>query len=1012
MDPSRHPQQQQIDDDLIIPGPQGWRPNLPHHFYPSGVMPQPIEPDFSQGQILPPARSHDGLSSLASAAAISDSYNSLSPTSSVGRPRLHNQDGPSAFVGSEELTGGPSVVTARQREQTRARRRVPNAQRKRTQVSCDACKTRRCKCVRLTPGPGAGAGTSSETRGDAERPGGLPPCKLCVETGIPCVTTMPRKQRVYGSVENLDKRYRALEALVSGLFSDLDPRASAEELVAFGRERGIAMPDFSESADQPRAPSAEQQSVQSNPSEPSTRQSARGKKPSLVISGTEDDKMILPPAYLMRVIPGSTPQPSPDSAADGVADPNAERTGLILDATGRPHYVGPCGSLAFFAKMRELFSQRFGTVRSPDDPGRGGGKLGRDRTGQLTNNPLAQSLGGTGDRGRAGGSPSEQERPPGHQNLDHLDGDSPPRICEDMLREHPDDPEFWRYRKRVSMLNLPQRDRADACVEAFFRNVHPNFILFHRLTFQSAYEKMWRCWEAHRNNRNSDERAKEISVSVGWLCCLYMILILGSRSLPQNADSLEFQRKWFAQVDRLPPLLGTSSLPNVCAYMLFSLYYHNTNDRTSAWTFHGAACRLAIALGMHRESSSDLFDPLERQLRKLVWWTSYDYEQFLCCSLGRPSAVDDREMDVGIPNDDYLDANLIPPHYIQHSARLNMLLAAIRRGIFDPGFVSGRMYSLALEFLETAVCWENELPRGLRPVAFEASYGNANQWRNALMLHVRYYHALTFLTRPFLFETIQSTHGGDEPLGPDARKIRALSKICLTAAMRCGDLIITLWRAGQLNGVTWIDIYYAYMSCLDISLALLSPESLHQGEEHPEIRKPGLILEYTTNEMKDVVRQLCDVMTTIELCGTNARFAKAAFEFASLLRIIPAERMLSLRMQIPESKSTAAEKDPNEGKRTVGGWKEAQGVSRSREQEALVDGLGQGMPGMSGYYPQGGGAMNLDFQENLDTLPNEFVQWDMILPPAQWSGASINMDMDWVWQCPNQSWHGNHNGAS
>lgn len=924
-----------------------------------------MEAEFSQ--VLPPVGAHDALSHLASAAAISDPY-SVSPTSSGGRPRLPSQDGPSAFVGVEEMTGGPST-TAQQREQTRARRRVPNAQRKRTQVSCDACKTRRCKCVRLSASP--------EAANDAGRNGGLPSCKSCVETGIPCVTTMPRKQRVYGSVENLDRRYRALEALVSGLFPELDPRATAEELVAFGGDRGIAMPEFSESPDQPQAPSIEKYTKQDQ-SEPWMIQSTGVRKANLIIAGSDGDKTILPPAYIMRAVPGTTPQHSPDSAKESAnGDPNAERMGLILDATGRPHYVGPCGSLAFFAKMRELFTRRFDELRNPNGVDRLTGHSKRDRTGQLRNNPLAASLGGTGDSGRAGGSPSEEDSSqhrPGHEILDHLDGDSPPRICEDMIREHPDDPEFWRYRKRVSTLELPDRDRADACVNAFFRNVHPNFILFHRLTFQNAYEKMWRCWEARRGP-NGEENTKELSVSVGWLCCLYMILILGSRSLPQNNDSLEFQRKWFAQVDKLPPLLGTSSLPNVCAYMLLSLYYHNTNDRTSAWTFHGAACRLAIALGMHRESSSGLFDPLERQLRKLVWWTSYDYEQFLCCSLGRPSAIDDREMDVGIPNDDYLDANLIPPNYIEHSAQLNMLLAAIRRGIFDPGFVPGRMYSRALEFLETAAQWEDSLPRGLRPVAFEASYGNVNQWRNATFLHIRYHHALTFLTRPFLFETIQSV-SGEDPLGPDASKIRALSKICLTAAMRCGDLIIQLWRAGQINGVIWIDIYYAYVSCLDISLALLSPEALRQGEKHPEIRKPELITRYTTDEMKNVVRQLCDVMSTIELCGTNARFAKAAFEFASALDIIPVERVLSLRMQVPDPK--VIEKDTNEGKRATEVARVGQGILGDEGQEMPVGGLDQSMTGMSGYFPQGG--MNLDIPDNLDGIPSDVmngVQWDM-----------------------------------
>ncbi|KAI0171699.1 hypothetical protein GGR52DRAFT_434437 [Hypoxylon sp. FL1284] len=1005
MDPSQQPQppsrpQLHLDENVPVPGQQQWRPDLPHHFYPAGDMSQQVEPEFRQA--LRPAGSHDALSHLASAAAISDPY-SVSPTSSAGPSRLPNQEGPSAFVGGEDISGSVSGTAAQQREQTRAKRRVPNAQRKRTQVSCDACKTRRCKCVRLPASP--------ETASEAARPGDLPPCKLCIETGISCVTTMPRKQRVYGSVENLDKRYRALEALVSGLFPDLDPRASADELVAFGRGRAITMPDFNDSSDHPRALSTDQ-GFKSEQPESSTAQSAGVGKSNLVIAGTDDDKTILPPAFLMRAT-GLSPQPSPESAAENAGDPSTERMGLVLDATGRPHYVGPCGSLAFFAKMRELFSHRFGVMRSPDEVGPAGGPVVRDRTGQLTNNPLAASLGGTGDRGRAGGSTTEAEasQPPGHQILDHLDGDSPPRICEDMLKEHPDDPEFWRYRKRVSMLELPQRDRADACVESFFSHVHPNFILFHRLTFQSAYEKMWRCWDAHRS-RNKDDRVKEISVSVGWLCCLHMIFILGSRSLPQNGDSLEFQRRWFAQVDKLPPLLGTSSLPNVCAYMLLSLYYHNTNDRTSAWTFHGAACRLAIALGMHRESASGLFNPLERQLRKLVWWTSYDYEQFLCCSFGRPSAIEDREMDVGIPDDNYLDANLTPPRYIEHSARLNMLLAAIRRGIFDPDFVPGSMYARAIEFLETIARWEDDLPRGLKPVAFEVSCVNDNQWRSATLLHVRYHHALTVLTRPFLFETIQSADGEDA-LGSDGYKIKALSRVCVTAAMRCGELIISLWRAGQINGVTWVDIYYAHISCLDIALALLSPESLRQGEEHPEIHRPKLVAEHTPDQMRDMVYQLCHVMSTIELCGTNARFAKAAFEFASALGIIPPESVSSLRMQIPDGRAVAAVKDTNEGKQTVEVANEGQGFPGYRGQEVQAGGLDQSMSGMSGYYPTEGG-MNLDYQEGLDAFPTDAMgglQWDMILPPSQWNGASINMDLDWVWQCPNQNWRGGSNGA-
>ncbi|OTB04546.1 hypothetical protein M426DRAFT_152422 [Hypoxylon sp. CI-4A] len=985
MDP---PRRNPPSRDLGPSEQQQWRPDLAHHFLQPGTVSAASDQEFRQGMPLPGQPlpgPHEGLNHLASAAAISDPYGALSGTSPSGA-RPTSQGGPSAFIASEEMASASSAVNAQHREQLKAKRRVPSSQRKRTQVSCDACKTRRCKCVRLSAAPGV--------EGEAPRHGDhQAPCKLCVETGITCVTTMPRKQRVYGSVENLDKRYRALEALVSGLFPDLNPRATAEELVSFGRERAITMPEFGESSDQ-------QQQQQRSPNDPLVKpDTTRSPEDSigrpeqkqgenLVIAGTDDDKTILPPSYLMRFSSKTAQHPSPESATGSAADTNSDDTGLILDASGRPHYIGPCGSLAFFAKMRDVFTQRF------EDAGKLGGSKYASRPSMsergtdvlYVNNPLAASLGGTGDRGRARGSPGGHDAPgaPSHI-LDHLDGDSPPQICENMLRDHPDDPEFWRYRKRVSLLELPPKDRADAAVQAFFQYVHPNYILFHRLTFQWAYEKMWRCWESHRN-RNQGGRAREISVSVGWLCCLYMIFILGSRSLPQSGESLDFQRKWFAQVDQLPPLLGTSSLPNVCAYMLLSLYYHNTNDQTSAWTFHGAACRLAIALGMHRESASGLFEPIERQLRKLVWWTMYSFEQFLCCSLGRPSVIDDREMDVGIPNDDYLDANLLPPRYFEHSARLDMLHAAVRRGIFDPSFVPARMYARALEFLNTVTEWEETLPGSL--MATEPLAGldySSNQWRSTTLLHIRYHHTLTFLTRPFLFETIQSGNG-DQALGSDATKIRALSRVGLTSAMRCGQLVMNLWRADRINGVTWIDIYYAYMCSMDISLALLCPDSLRQDEEHPDIRKPTLIEEYTVEQMREVVKQLCNIMSIIEVCGTNARFAKAAFEFASSLGIIPVEKILSLGLPVPNTKAMAGEHRSSESRQAAAAGVDQQFPGEHRQEPSAagldesmagMQGL-QGLQGMQGYYPSAG--MNLDFQGNYNYPQSDAmgdVQWDM-----------------------------------
>lgn len=169
--------------------------------------------------------------------------------------------------------------------------------------------------------------------------------------------------------------------------------------------------------------------------------------------------------------------------------------------------------------------------------------------------------------------------------------------------------------------------------------------------------------------------------------------------------------------------------------MLLSLYSYQINDQISAWMYHGAACRFAIALGMHREPTLSSFEPLQRYLRKRIWWTLYSYEQFLCCSLGRPSAIDCRDMDVGIPDDDFLEGVVLPSRYLEHAIALYVIIAAVRREIFDPAYVPCRMYRRAVDFLEPLASWRDNLPRRLNPSsAKDGLDGNEQPWRRTYML--------------------------------------------------------------------------------------------------------------------------------------------------------------------------------------------------------------------------------------------------------------------------------------
>ena len=116
--------------------------------------------------------------------------------------------------------------------------------RKRALVSCDRCKTRRARCIRDHPDE---------------------PCTDCKNNGVLCESKLPRKQRVYGSVETLSLRYRALEALVKGLYPQENVQDTST-LYKIAATRNIPMPppDDYRPADIFNSPSQKTNSPQPN----------------------------------------------------------------------------------------------------------------------------------------------------------------------------------------------------------------------------------------------------------------------------------------------------------------------------------------------------------------------------------------------------------------------------------------------------------------------------------------------------------------------------------------------------------------------------------------------------------------------------------------------------------------------------------------------------------------------------------------------------------------------------
>ncbi|KAF2876425.1 fungal-specific transcription factor domain-containing protein [Massariosphaeria phaeospora] len=122
---------------------------------------------------------------------------------------------------STPMPCAPPSTTATATTTTSHSRRVPLDKRKRTETSCDKCKSRKQKC-RREPGQDA--------------------CRYCMLHHIECLATQPRKKRLYGSVEGIGNRLALLESLVKGFLPDADV-SNLDELRQIGLSLGFPVPD-------------------------------------------------------------------------------------------------------------------------------------------------------------------------------------------------------------------------------------------------------------------------------------------------------------------------------------------------------------------------------------------------------------------------------------------------------------------------------------------------------------------------------------------------------------------------------------------------------------------------------------------------------------------------------------------------------------------------------------------------------------------------------------------------
>lgn len=423
-------------------------------------------------------------------------------------------------------------------------------------------------------------------------------------SGVLCESKLPRKQRVYGSVETLSLRYRALESLVKGLF----PHENTQDvniLFKLAAERNIPMPanDDFRPADIFSSPTQHRTSQGSQQHLPTPHPAQQTFSPQTGDSSRSTGTSATSPRSATKEI-----QHNPFSEVQQSGRSTEE---LIPTRHGVPHYFGPSSSFRLAMTIRGLVA-RFKAVKG-DVP-----TLRHSGSDSITASyPSLQhaSTNPSDEEYTIGGPETKdypaQDRRGRKRSRTHMEGTND-------SWEHPNEPNM----DTIGDL-LPSRSLADALVSAYFDHVHVYLPLFHRSMFQFRLEATYaRRTEALKNHSD-----------MGWLICLCLVFSFGCQQLqehdPQQSHKLRIKYLSFVKT-YLRFLLTATSIVNVQALVLLNVHHHTVGQKSSSWLLIGMAARMVCF------STPLMLFPAQNAIRQLRWACT---EMLQTLSLIRSSAT-------------------------------------------------------------------------------------------------------------------------------------------------------------------------------------------------------------------------------------------------------------------------------------------------------------------------------------------------------------------------------------
>lgn len=176
-------------------------------------------------------------------------------------------------------------------------------------------------------------------------------------------------------------------------------------------------------------------------------------------------------------------------------------------------------------------------------------------------------------------------------------------------------------------------------------------------------------------------------------------------------------------------------------------------DGEAASTLGAAAARLAISLGLHRKLKHVNLSASETSQRQNVFWALYVFENMINHRMGRPSTIDDNDIEIEPPSDNGTFGDLT---FFSNRVKLSIIENKIYTQLYScrsrqkPGF---QRLNLINGLHKSLSDWRDALPEIIQPE--KPILCATDHVSQAVMLSFAYFNSIITLHRLSIYNALQ-----------------------------------------------------------------------------------------------------------------------------------------------------------------------------------------------------------------------------------------------------------------